>query len=137
MLVLNQALWGFYRPPGAGQAALPLELELGARHAERFLRERRLELTGRLWARELATASDVAGTLWLGSPRAPLRYELEFRAAGQGTYRLNAEVVLDWGRPILSLSTLTGTLVTPAGARSGVELRYDYRRDLQSLLHWE
>jgi hypothetical protein len=137
VLVLSQTLWGFYRPPGAGQAALPLELELGARHVERLFRERRLVLAGRVWARGLATESDVAGTLRLGSRRVPLRYELEFRGRGQGTYRLTAEVVIDWGRPLLSLSTLTGTLVAPEGGCFEVELRYDYRRDLRRLLDWE
>lgn len=135
MLVLRQHLWGCCRRLDTAEAWLPIDLELCARGAERLLRGRRLPVAGRIRAARLAIEAELGGTLRFGSRAAPLLYELEFPGALGERCRLAASVRFDPRRPLLSLSSAAGTLRAGSGVCYEVELRYDYRRDLRSLLH--
>jgi hypothetical protein len=137
VLALAQSLWGCYRRFDQTQP-LPLELEVRAPAVHRLLYGGSIELAGTLSARGIARSVGVTGCVRLCALGPGLGYQLEFRGDDGGAYCLELEMELDFRRPLLSASTLAGSLRTlPATRLAEVELRYDYRRDYRSLFRWE
>lgn len=128
---LVQELYGAYTPiGGAALPAQPLDLQLTVPLGGRFLRDRSAAVHGVARASALGPPRPVSGRVRLALDDTPVRYDLDL-----GEYQLDLRLQWQPASPFWSLSTFFGTLRrVGAELMADVQLRFDYRRDLCSLL---
>jgi hypothetical protein len=132
-LWLTQPWYGAYRRPGGEHR--PLEAELTIAGAVGLLRTGTRPVAGTVRGEALVEAGMALGEARLEVIPLRMGFELRFAADSGEPLSLSFAVVLDWRRPLFSLSTARGRLSTTSGELvADVELRYDYRRDWTTLL---
>jgi hypothetical protein len=120
--------------------ALRVELSLGVSGMRRFLRERKIEATGRIFAETLAERSDkgapLFGTLTMrlfDQKRIP--YDLSFEGDDHRRYRLRGQRDFFMHDAVDSLTLLPASLYDDAGLEIGrAALRFDTKNDLPALV---
>lgn len=120
--------------------ALRVELNLGVSGMRRFLRDRKIEATGRVFAEDLATGSDAGVPLFgaltmrlFDEKRIP--YDLSFEGDDHRTYRLRGQRDFFMHDAVDSLTLLPASLYDEAGVEMGrAVLRFDPKSDLPALV---
>lgn len=120
--------------------ALRIDLQLGVDGMRRFLRERKVEATGRVFAEKLAERSvggvPLFGTLTMklfDEKRIP--YDLSFEGDDHRTYRLRGQRDFFMHDAVDSLTILPASLYDDQGLEIGrAVLRFDPKTELPALV---
>lgn len=120
--------------------ALRIDLELGAFGLRRFVRDRKVEATGRVFAERLAERTEggvpLFGSLTMklfDEKRIP--YDLSFEGDDRRTYRLRGQRDFFMHDAVDSLTILPASLYDDTGVEIGrAVLRFDPKTELPALL---